>query len=147
MTLELGGKSPNIIMSDADSKHLLAERLVCVFHAGFLQAELEGEKKPLLRRASPALTPPGWFLSVKSLCLLLQLPRLCSRASSLPLLSQDWGEAQLSANDYCFCIFLQLSQFCFSSLSAYLPSFIVMQFWFSRLLHISSFLIWMNQMH
>lgn len=24
VTLELGGKSPNIIMSDADSKHLLA---------------------------------------------------------------------------------------------------------------------------
>ncbi|NWQ84704.1 ALDH2 protein, partial [Columbina picui] len=31
VTLELGGKSPNIIMSDADSKHLPASHLICAF--------------------------------------------------------------------------------------------------------------------
>lgn len=34
VTLELGGKSPNIILSDADSKHLPLERLSCTFHTG-----------------------------------------------------------------------------------------------------------------
>lgn len=42
VTLELGGKSPNIIMSDADSKQLLAECLI-TFCVGSLQAKLEGE--------------------------------------------------------------------------------------------------------
>ena len=69
VTLELGGKSPNIIMSDADSKHLLTQRLVCAFAIGFLQAELEGRGR-LSRAVRACSSDPAGLLSPRDVAAL-----------------------------------------------------------------------------
>lgn len=92
VTLELGGKSPNIILSDADSKHL--PRNVCPAPSTPAPAgSAGGEGTSPLSQEPPALTAPGCSHPV------LQLPCLRLSASALPLLSQRCGQVQLSTSE------------------------------------------------
>lgn len=59
VTLELGGKSPNIILSDADSKHLLALILDLYLSHWLAASRARGKETPPMLCDTPTLTPPG----------------------------------------------------------------------------------------
>lgn len=66
VTLELGGKSPNIIMSDADSKHPPASDLICAFSRS---VAFSVPKPSHVWWEGLAWTPPGCSPPKRSLCL------------------------------------------------------------------------------